>query len=196
MGCMCKCSVTCKLVLDMVSFLINRRNLNQRGRSPKSDTLVLAGLQEYIPHEQLSQVKRVLYGANQGKPAAAIDLPENVQKSAHAHNFDLQAYRFTAAAEQFRAPRIVRIGLIQNAVVRPTTAPFSEQRQVRVFPVYCDVLHTAVVCSNPGEPVCQHRVQKLHGCFLPVVSETKSAMCTAGSYQPCRLVSFVCAGNL
>lgn len=75
-------------------------------------------------------MKRVLYGANQGRPVAAVDLPANVQGAAQLKDFDLQAYRFTAANEQFRAPRVLRIGLIQNAVVKPTTAPFAEQRQV------------------------------------------------------------------
>lgn len=75
-------------------------------------------------------MKRVLYGANLGKPVAALELPEALQKVAEEQAFDLQAYKFGAAAEQFRAPRIVKIGLIQNAVVEPTTAPFAEQRQV------------------------------------------------------------------
>ena len=87
-------------------------------------------LQAYIPAEQLSHVKRVLYGANQGKPVSALDLPKSVQEAAAAGDFDLQAYKFMAAAEQFRAPRIVRIGLIQHAIVKPTTAPLAEQRQV------------------------------------------------------------------
>jgi hypothetical protein len=75
-------------------------------------------------------VKRVLFGANQGKPVAALELPKALQEVAEQQAFDLQAYRFGAAAEQFRAPRLVKIGLIQNAVVKPTTAPFVEQRQV------------------------------------------------------------------
>lgn len=86
--------------------------------------------QAYIPAEQLGQVKRVLYGANQGKPVATVDLPKAVHEAAEAKDFDLQAYRFTAAPEQLRAPRDVRVGLIQIAVVKPTTAPFAEQRQV------------------------------------------------------------------
>eukprot|EP00878_Enallax_costatus_P018900 GHUV01019923.1.p2 GENE.GHUV01019923.1~~GHUV01019923.1.p2 ORF type:complete len:158 (+),score=31.96 GHUV01019923.1:489-962(+) len=86
-------------------------------------------LEAYIPAEQLSHVKRVLYGTNQGNPLAALDLPKSVQAAAAAGDYDLQAYRFTAAAEHFRTPRIVRIGLIQNAIVTPTTASMAEQRQ-------------------------------------------------------------------
>jgi beta-ureidopropionase len=87
-------------------------------------------LQEYIPAEKLSEVKRVLFGANQGKPVTALQLPASLQQLAEEQAFDLQAYKFGAAAEQFRAPRTVKIGLIQNAVVKPTTAPFADQRQV------------------------------------------------------------------
>eukprot|EP00882_Tetradesmus_deserticola_P003821 GHRQ01004042.1.p1 GENE.GHRQ01004042.1~~GHRQ01004042.1.p1 ORF type:complete len:395 (+),score=132.35 GHRQ01004042.1:131-1315(+) len=93
-------------------------------------------LEEYIPADKLAEVKRVLFGANQGKPVAALEVADALQELAEEQAFDLQAYRFGAAAEQFRAPRIVKIGLIQNAVVLPTTAPFAEQRQAiydRVF---------------------------------------------------------------
>lgn len=39
-----------------------------------------------------------------------------------------QNFVFTAEAEQMRAPRQVCVGLIQNAIVLPTTKPFSEQK--------------------------------------------------------------------
>lgn len=55
----------------------------------------------------------------------------------------LQAYRFEAATEQLRSPRVVRIGLIQHGMVAPTTAPIEEQRQV-----------TAAVCPGSTEARC------------------------------------------
>jgi hypothetical protein len=39
-----------------------------------------------------------------------------------------QNFVFTAEAEQMRAPRQVCVGLIQNAIVLPTTKPFLEQK--------------------------------------------------------------------
>ena len=36
-------------------------------------------------------------------------------------------YRIGAAAEQIRPPRLVRVAVVQNAVVRPTTDPVKEQ---------------------------------------------------------------------
>jgi hypothetical protein len=99
-------------------------------------------------------VKRVLYGANQGKPVSALELPEALQQLAEEQKFDLQAYKFGAAAEQFRAPRIVKIGLIQNAVVEPTTAPFAEQRQVSKAAVWQPCMlyrHIMFTCTiKPG----------------------------------------------
>lgn len=40
----------------------------------------------------------------------------------------LQAYCFHADKEQLRESRIVRVGLIQNSIASPTTAPFLDQR--------------------------------------------------------------------
>lgn len=86
-------------------------------------------VEEQLPPEQLAAVKRVLYGANQGQPVGALELPKQVQQAAAEQSFDLQGYAFKAASEQLRAARIVRIGLIQHGIVTPTTAPFHEQRQ-------------------------------------------------------------------
>lgn len=42
--------------------------------------------------------------------------------------FNLAGYRFKAAPEQFRAPQVTRIALVQHSIVEPTDAPFTEQR--------------------------------------------------------------------
>jgi hypothetical protein len=88
-------------------------------------------VQHYLPEDKLLEVKRVLHGFNQGAPVASLGLPDKLLEVAKSGDFDLQAYQFRAAAEQLRQPRIVRVGLIQNAVVAPTTAPYGEQYQVR-----------------------------------------------------------------
>lgn len=41
----------------------------------------------------------------------------------------LQAFRFKAEKELLREPRIVRVGLIQNSIALPTTAPFLDQKK-------------------------------------------------------------------
>lgn len=75
----------------------------------------------------------MLYGLNMGKPVAAVQLAPEALAAAEAGGYDLQAYRFTAAPEQLRPPRVVRVGLVQNSIQVPTTAPYAEQRQVRLL---------------------------------------------------------------
>ena len=87
-------------------------------------------MQNYIPENKLAEVKRVLYGANQGGPVQKLEVSEEALQTAQQGDFDLQAYRFRARQEQNRKPRKVKIGLIQNSIKAPTTAPYSEQTQV------------------------------------------------------------------
>ena len=57
-----------------------------------------------------------------------LNLPKDAQEAAKKANFDLQGHQIKAAQpEQTRAPRLVRIGAIQNAIQKPTTASVVEQ---------------------------------------------------------------------
>ena len=56
-----------------------------------------------------------------------LEIPADAQKLADAKNFEVKGYRVGAAPEQSRPPRRVRIALVQNAIVRPTTDPIEEQ---------------------------------------------------------------------
>lgn len=40
-----------------------------------------------------------------------------------------QAFCFSADKELLREPRVVRVGLIQNSIALPTTAPFLDQKK-------------------------------------------------------------------
>ncbi|DBB06655.1 hypothetical protein WJX77_003362 [Trebouxia sp. C0004] len=86
-------------------------------------------LENYIPEDKLVEVKRVLYGANRGAPVQKLTLHQDVTAAAAAADFDVQAYKFRARQEQNRKPRHVKIGLIQNSIKAPTTAPYAEQTQ-------------------------------------------------------------------
>jgi len=86
-------------------------------------------LEQHIPADKLKEVKRVLYGWNQGAPVENITVPDSVQKQADKNNFEIKAYKFKAAPEQLRESRIVRIGLIQNCIHKPTTDPILVQYQ-------------------------------------------------------------------
>lgn len=87
-------------------------------------------MQKYIPEDKLIEVKRVLYGANKGAPVQQLPLNKEVQAAATSAGFDVQGYRFTARQEQNRQPRLVKVGLIQNSIKAPTTAPYADQTQV------------------------------------------------------------------
>ena len=65
-----------------------------------------------------------------------LTIPEAAQELAEENKFELEGYLIDAAQESIRPPRIVRIGLIQNKIVLPTTAPLTDQVCVMVFSVY------------------------------------------------------------
>ncbi|KAG6542092.1 hypothetical protein Mapa_016510 [Marchantia paleacea] len=84
-------------------------------------------LSENLPPQLFQEVQRVLLGCNGGKPVQTLSLPALVTEGAKSQNFDVLAFSFSAAEEQLRKPRVVRIGLIQNATVLPTTYPYERQ---------------------------------------------------------------------
>uniref|UniRef100_A0A6B2L642 Beta-ureidopropionase n=1 Tax=Arcella intermedia TaxID=1963864 RepID=A0A6B2L642_9EUKA len=85
--------------------------------------------QKYIPAPQLAEVQRILYGYNMGRPVASVPVPETTLKTATEASFELKAFAFAAAPENFRPPRRVKIGLIQNKIpLQPTQGSLLEQR--------------------------------------------------------------------
>lgn len=77
---------------------------------------VEAVLQKYVPAEELTEVKRVLYGFNAGAPVETLPVGEEAQKLANEKGFVVEAHRFRCQAEHTREPRIVRIGIVQNSI--------------------------------------------------------------------------------
>ncbi|XP_037089937.1 beta-ureidopropionase-like [Pollicipes pollicipes] len=82
-------------------------------------------LESRLEGNELSEVKRILFG----KETSALDLPKEARDAAAGASFELAGYKFTADAEETRPPRVVRVGLIQNQIVLPTTAPVTAQRE-------------------------------------------------------------------
>lgn len=80
-------------------------------------------LEKYIPAQELAEVNRILYG-RQPKP---LDVPVAALRLAEVGGFELRAFTIGAAPEQLRPPRLVRVGLMQNRIVEPTTAPVAQQ---------------------------------------------------------------------
>lgn len=84
-------------------------------------------LSTHIPEDKVREVKGILYGFNGGQPVGTLGVSDQAIKLSIENKFDIQAYKFNAIPEQLRQPRIVRIGIIQNSIVLPTTAPLREQ---------------------------------------------------------------------
>eukprot|EP00760_Papus_ankaliazontas_P032285 PhM_4_TR5729/c0_g1_i1/m.90510/K01431/UPB1, pydC; beta-ureidopropionase len=82
-----------------------------------------------VPAEDRSKIHRLIYGVEQAEMPRAT-LSADAQKIAEAHNFDIVAHKTgpLVIAEHERAPRVVRIAMIQNSIVLPTTAPVAAQR--------------------------------------------------------------------
>jgi beta-ureidopropionase len=76
----------------------------------------------------MQEVSRVLYGCNRGEVLKPLPLHNSLSSASVEQDFDVQAFEFTADEEQLRPARKVRVGLIQNAIVLPTTKPFAEQK--------------------------------------------------------------------
>ncbi|XP_072288900.1 beta-ureidopropionase [Eucyclogobius newberryi] len=80
-------------------------------------------LESHIPEAELAEVKRILFG----KETKKLALPSCALESASQKDFELKGFCFSASPEQLRAPRVVRVGLVQHRTVLPTDAPVQEQ---------------------------------------------------------------------
>lgn len=76
-----------------------------------------------LPSEHQTVLKRLLFGT----PTTELPIPERAAILAKEKNFEIQMWKTACAAMQTRAPRHVRIGVLQNAVILPTTAPILDQ---------------------------------------------------------------------
>ena len=85
----------------------------------------LESLLRKLPEEDQAEAWRILYGNLPDN----LPIPEETQRYADSLDFDVAAYKFHAADEQRRKPRIVRVGVIQNRIVADTSAPIEDQYQ-------------------------------------------------------------------
>ncbi len=56
-----------------------------------------------------------------------LEFSKETQKLAGEGNFELKGYSFTAKNDETQSPRVVRFAVVQNEIVKPTTAPILEQ---------------------------------------------------------------------
>lgn len=79
---------------------------------------------EALPEGTRSEVLRVLYGA----PSEPLVIAGDASAAASQHKIELKGYKIGGAAiEHRRAPRVVKVAVVQNAIVAPTTATVDEQ---------------------------------------------------------------------
>ena len=91
--------------------------------APAPEVHSIDALIEDLPAEKQAKIRQLLYG----KAVEDISIPPQVAEHAKETTFEVKAFKFSAAREQLRAPRIVRIGLIQHSISASTTAPVLEQ---------------------------------------------------------------------
>ena len=103
---------------------------------------LLEKAQKGLDERELSELKRILYG----RPADVLPIPEEALKLGEDKDFEVKAYKITAAQEQTRAPRLVRVAVVQNHIVRPTTDPVVEQRAA-IHARIQDITHAAHLCG-------------------------------------------------
>lgn len=93
--------------------------------SPSHEVDSLERILSQLPEADRKEAMRILYG----NLPETIAIPHELQNLADAKDFEIAAYRFVAAKEQRRKPRVVRIGVIQNQIVESTSAPVETQYQ-------------------------------------------------------------------
>jgi len=98
-------------------------------------------LSKYIPIEELSEVKRILYGESQEK---VLKIPDEVLSIATKHNFEIKGFIFEAQPESTRKKNIIRVGAVQHSIVLPTNAPIIDQRNA-IFKKVEEIIHAAAV---------------------------------------------------
>jgi beta-ureidopropionase len=91
----------------------------------KKEVESLESLLRKLPEEDQAEAFRILYG-NLPEEIPLTDVAASLSRE---YDFDVAAYKFQTAREQRRAPRIVRVGVIQTQIVEPTDAPIEQQFQ-------------------------------------------------------------------
>merc|ERR1712188_64430 len=99
--------------------------LTLQGRLNMAEFHSIEHLLQKLPAEDLAEVRRVMYGV--AEDHTPLEVPEEARALGEANNFEIQGYSLACPRESRRDPRIVRVGVVQNAIVEPTTAPIDQQ---------------------------------------------------------------------
>ncbi|CAL8343046.1 unnamed protein product [Lota lota] len=99
-------------------------------------------LEDHIPEDELTEVKRILFGNSTMK----MELPACAVTAASERDFELQGHTFQCASEQLSPPRRIRVGLIQNCTVLPTDAPILDQISA-IHSRIAEIVEVAAMCD-------------------------------------------------
>jgi beta-ureidopropionase len=78
--------------------------------------------------KQHRDIYRILYGCRPSDIELKLDIPDACSAKLEGQaDFELKGYLLLAEKEQLRRPREVRVGVIQNSIKLPTTAPVIDQ---------------------------------------------------------------------
>lgn len=89
-----------------------------------------------------AEAHRLLFG----KELKEIPFSDDVKAKAAARRLELRGSVFECAKESTRAPRIVRVGAVQNAITTPTDRPVSEQMK-GLFDRISSIVEVAADCG-------------------------------------------------
>ena len=81
----------------------------------ETETESLESILKQLPEKDQKEVMRILYG---DLPDTLV-IPEDIQKTADAKNFEIKAFKSNAAAEQRRKPRTVRVASFKTKSFAP-----------------------------------------------------------------------------
>lgn len=105
--------------------------------------------------QQLRQFNKIYYGR---EDHGQLQISRQTAAKCKEQNFDIAAYSFTAAKEETRKPRTVKVGLIQNSIVLPVDQPLTKQRDA-IFEKVSNLIHVAadegvqIVCLQETWPM-------------------------------------------
>lgn len=101
-----------------------------------------------------------------------LDLPPEAVKLAGEGNFELKGYSFSAKKDDTQAPRVVRFAVVQNEIVKPTTAPILEQARRIATPtsnIYLNSVKYIVShshCERNGFGLCKIQSYIHYNCYI------------------------------
>ncbi|KAL0127210.1 hypothetical protein PUN28_005483 [Cardiocondyla obscurior] len=107
-------------------------------------------LEKYIPKDKLANVRLALFGPS----------PRPLDIAWEDANFEIKGWQMInrATFEEFRAPRLVRVGLIQHSIVSPTTEYIEKQRnaiqnKLRSYIVQAAQYNVNILCLQEAWPM-------------------------------------------